>query len=766
MENSPLLTSGVAARLYAESPFSRYSTDQLHQGLVTYENEELIYEHPERCPTIEIVDTCAIEVEGYRIDLSELRVFALNALRLNQGFAMASEDFYDLGFRGEAKTVHYSLQGLRQAMAQGSGETFIEQERPSNGKVLYTLAPEVRVVDRRNELQLTATERLLAECGAMNNDGTVRMCENGSIDFAAPRFRARVNRSMVNEYRDQARADLAIAQFLDMRLGRRSAQSAILPVGRYEPPLPEEVSQLFAAKEQALATYLMLLASQEEPTEQQQQIVVAGVRAGYEIFARHMDLIDKHARMWAKPSMPYHEIYQESAMILMDAVFNVGYDSGTGPYIFRHQVKEMIKSNGRYGLHPLQQFFSQPVSFPSKYYQDKARFNEARDELRDIRGHDPSAADLAKHLRTTTDRVLGMWALAAKPRELDYYSEENPDYLPPQLHLADPAHGVLEKIEQRLAVEGIFASEELTVAEKVVLSLHYQIFQPSLCGVNIQDGTAAYQYPATQEEFTAQTAKMRTLHSLAVDVFGFHSHYATTRHKHALRKARAILRSMPAFDTHGRDDTAEARQADEQDEAERQQIIATALAVSPSERLGKEAIQALSSEGKIDFNAHHIVRLFGSLPDFQKACGFEPDKSVVFRDATPEELIRLALSIKPDGPLKFVEIAELSKQGDFPSQAVVTRLFGSLPDFQKACGFEPVRTFHFRNLTQEQAIEMAQALKPDGPLTRAEVNEYAKQGKLPGYSAITRLFGSLPDFQKACGFEPNVSTKKPKKTEG
>jgi len=450
-------------------------------------------------------------------------------------------------------------------------------------------------------------------------------------------------------------------------------------------------------------------------------------------------------------------------MILLDAVFGTGYDTQQGPYIFRHHVKEMFKSNGRHGLYPMRQFFAQPVSFPSGYFQDKVRFNDARNELRDALGYDPSAAELAKHLKTTTDRVLGMWALEATPRELDQYGDaDNPDYLPPQLHLADTAQGVLEKIEQRLAIESVFASNELTAPEKVVLSLHYQIFQPSLCGVTLQAGEATYRYPATQEEFTAQTTKTRTLHSLAVDVFGFHSHYAITRHENALRKARTILRSMPAFDLYGRDDTVDARQLEEQDEAERQQIIEAARAVSPNRRLGKEAVQALSSDGTITFNTHHIVRLFGSFPDFQEACGFEPDKSVASRNTAPEELVRLALHIKPDAPLKFEEIVALSGQGDFPSPPVITRLFGSLPNFQEACGFEPVRTFPFRNLTQERAIKMAQELNPDAPLTRAMINEYARQGTFPGYSVITRLFGSLPNFQEACGFEPNAATRKSK----
>ena len=51
------------------------------------------------------------------------------------------------------------------------------------------------------------------------------------------------------------------------------------------------------------------------------------------------------------------------------------------------------------------------------------------------------------------------------------------------------------------------------------------------------------------------------------------------------------------------------------------------------------------------------------------------------------DLVTLALELSPDRPLTLATINELSKSGQFVSRSTITRRFGSLPEFQKACGW-------------------------------------------------------------------------------
>jgi hypothetical protein len=79
-----------------------------------------------------------------------------------------------------------------------------------------------------------------------------------------------------------------------------------------------------------------------------------------------------------------------------------------------------------------------------------------------------------------------------------------------------------------------------------------------------------------------------------------------------------------------------------------------------------------------------IRKRFGSMVEFQKACGFESVDYAAYND---EELVKRALELKSDGPLNAPEIRELSKQGEFIGLTTITNRFGSVRAFQQACGF-------------------------------------------------------------------------------
>lgn len=87
-----------------------------------------------------------------------------------------------------------------------------------------------------------------------------------------------------------------------------------------------------------------------------------------------------------------------------------------------------------------------------------------------------------------------------------------------------------------------------------------------------------------------------------------------------------------------------------------------------------------------------VRELFGSIPEFQKACGFEiKDKKSVTRMMSKDDIIAKALELHPQGPMPTSTINELSRQGRFINQKTVIKYFGALAAFHEACGFKPTR---------------------------------------------------------------------------
>ncbi|HSX47858.1 MAG TPA: DEAD/DEAH box helicase family protein [Patescibacteria group bacterium] len=121
--------------------------------------------------------------------------------------------------------------------------------------------------------------------------------------------------------------------------------------------------------------------------------------------------------------------------------------------------------------------------------------------------------------------------------------------------------------------------------------------------------------------------------------------------------------------------------------------------------------------------------------------------------APEEELIELALQISPEKPLTYEEINELSKEHKFPSSATISRRFGSITEFQRLCGFEVKDINYFNNFSDEEIINLALSLSPEKPLSQDAIAVFSKERKFPSSATINKRFGKLIDFHRACGFE-------------
>ena len=182
-----------------------------------------------------------------------------------------------------------------------------------------------------------------------------------------------------------------------------------------------------------------------------------------------------------------------------------------------------------------------------------------------------------------------------------------------------------------------------------------------------------------------------------------------------------------------------------------QQIVEIALEISPDEPLSYDVVKKLAKLGLLPNPITVSKRFGGSFASFQKACGFEAYYTV--SDRTNDELVQLALRISPDKPLRQKDIRELSKKREFIDSTTLQKRFGSLADFQKACGFAGQKARVFNKLSNDELVILAKQISPNEPLTLKKIEGLSKSGEFLSGSAVAKRFGGIPKFQQACGFE-------------
>jgi hypothetical protein len=327
-----------------------------------------------------------------------------------------------------------------------------------------------------------------------------------------------------------------------------------------------------------------------------------------------------------------------------------------------------------------------PVSVPIGVYKQVSELSTLIDDLTKENGVTPSATRLSEKLGTQVSTVMGLLAL-----RLNSYTDAHLD----DAELAvgatsmvdDLVDAELDRIERQDAMTELFRANMLLDKEKIILSLYYKIFHRSLGGAEYKaDSNEVFTYPHDQEVFDLLASTHNSISSIGVllaDTPAVISRY----HKQALRKARTALTANVAFDEYAKASPLEAQAKAEQEDSERQDLVNLALELSPSKRMGKDLIQAFFSDGSFPASPKRVAALFGSLPAFQEACGFRPRHYSVLKDVSNQDLVNLALEIRPLGPLSIPDLAELSKNGKFVSYGTIRNRFGNMTEFHRQCGF-------------------------------------------------------------------------------
>ncbi len=182
-------------------------------------------------------------------------------------------------------------------------------------------------------------------------------------------------------------------------------------------------------------------------------------------------------------------------------------------------------------------------------------------------------------------------------------------------------------------------------------------------------------------------------------------------------------------------------------------IIKLALQLSPDSPLSVNDITSFNQADMFPGVATLADR-FGGIRSFQRACGFEVKQHLDVESMTNEAIIKLALDLSPDAPLKRRDIELFSKSGKFISDNQIKNRFGSIIEFQRACGFEVAERVTFKDYGNEEIVRLALGYSPDQPLTYGQISQLSKEGRFPGVTWIKSRFGSLAEFHLTCGFIP------------
>lgn len=747
-------------RLRDESTDLLFNERAMHEGLVEFESD-LIYDPDLDLPTIEIVDDREIAVNGVHILLNQSKTFVLNALRLAQGFPRARAEMHDLGFWGTPQILTRSLNELRSALDVASPEQTIILREGERNLVTYTLLPEVMILDRRQERSYMSDKaQLLHHC--VDFDATNQATDDVVV-FNMPntqKNRQLVTQAMIRDFKDEFDADDRVVKYIQEKfsLDQRTLENPIALVRRMARLTKPERALFLKDKEDAIMTYISRIDNGSFTPEERQQIA-RGVHATYQLFFHSIGQLVNAAAENSGWWQSFEELYQEAAVEVFKTILQMSYDP-TGYHNFMFIIDKRLERL----MNKLRTASISSLSYAHQNARELYWINTAVKEMHNETGIFPSSAEIAERLAMEPGRVAMLRGIGRQVVSVYSPIFDDSDFTIDSMLSAeeDPVGRELEEVDKQDALDILFTSDALTDTEKIALSLENRYFHPSLRGAELTvQGKLVFTYPYDDETFNGIAGRRFTLSDFCRTTLGVSNNYLYRPYNNALRKARSLLQGTPVAEIYNGKDIFE------EEEARRAEIISMALELSPDRRLGTREINELSRQGLISSD-NEISYLFGSIPEFQQACGFKPDIMIMSRNMTNEQIIELALELQPESPLTTPQIRALSKAEKFVSFELIHRRFGSVPEFQEACGFE-VSSKGRRmadGMTKEDIIKLALELQPDKPMSAKDIAAYSVDGRFVSASTVAKHFGSHPEFQRACGFEPIRPGPKPKNKEG
>lgn len=659
-----LSTKRSAAELLASSPESEFTPDELHDRLVAFTPDWLEYDEAVDRSVLTIISDTTIQFENEEISLNAAQVFFLNALRISQGHPVTLTDIADMGYRHGKSNLRTRAEVLLAKLASLSENPIITvttQAKMRGKPTFYELLPDIDVRDVRESID--DSQQMLRELAELDENGRLVVSELGSICFNTGSCRQKATASMLTDFKEYSHFHRYPHEYFEV-IGQRSDRASILPLVTQERLSYEEEQILLAKKENALATFLE---AGGDYSDEARAEIIEGVDAFYTLFARNADMLESFGNKYATSyGLRFADSYQRCTEALLDTIARTGFDASEQTLELRLRVVAAIKR----AFHPSRR----PEDFSAVTIGSNA-LQYYLSAVRKLRQNDaePSHAAIAKEMDVTEATVRALQIALAEVG--DYETEEwsatamlEPDFV-------DEA---LDAIEREEILAGLLTSNELTISERQILSLYYQVFCSALAGSElvVKNNGEAVEYPRTKEAFDEFARFFDNFDNMAKTLNSTAAIVGKT-HRTALAKARIVLQDNAAFDTYGRVSPRQLREEAE----ERLLLIQKAVELSPDAALSEEAMKQLTTLARIQY-------LFGSVTEFQSQCGFAPDKKAVMRRMTNAEIIERARQANPEGKtLHRKRLEELAVEGVIPRQKTLKTRFGSTAEFNRQCGF-------------------------------------------------------------------------------
>ncbi len=302
-----------------------------------------------------------------------------------------------------------------------------------------------------------------------------------------------------NELRLAYGKDAKVTRTLNMYRLPTHKREAINPVNRlyaletsaaeYRMLKKPEVYPLFQLMENGLETYAQLDGSPKESSQQEQKAMMRAVAANSVLLHTNLRLPLHITRKNFSPKYGEHPQYEDVGMASIHALdrsiqlFDYRYGwmlSSFAVRVINSRVERFITNTLR------------PVRIPANVDEDHRRIGRATIRLRATLQREPTIAEIATTVDCSEPEVvklqqLGHYYAVSLDEKIAKFDGDN-DLTRGELQVdsrpANSPTAALEEADDHVVIQAAMAEVELSVAERVILSLRHQVFDEALVGID------------------------------------------------------------------------------------------------------------------------------------------------------------------------------------------------------------------------------------------------------------------------------------------
>lgn len=463
----------------------------------------------------EITKPTEIAYGEYVIDVST-RVLALNALLLERDKWATSGRLRDYGSDLHRTVFNRHILWVRDELSAATGQELLFMDGYGQS-MKYRLSERIQLVDKR---KMTAEDDTLASLAAEITPSSDASQGVEGLHFKDNSVRRRIVASAI---RSAIKLPGAYSRMTNV-LGENWQQ-----VTAYLNPASERLSSedchaFFEKIEKGLVAAL-----QEEQTPETEAARIDMLEAYLSMYYKHLFIVDILARQLMKSRERYDDLFQEGCIALTKALMSYTRENSSGEDgTFGSSAYTWIKGSMLYYLYNKEGL----IRLPKHVAERRRQIRRALDEYIQDHGSYPTVENIAEIVSLTPSQV--------REAIVDTYGSQTIENIDLADNSFDPE---LNRTLIHEEIHDLLRDDGLTTREKIVLSMRFGIFVPSLGGACFAaKGKVTFEYPYSPEGMPPERQGNYTI-SLAelAKLLGLTSTAINGIERKGLRKARSIL---------------------------------------------------------------------------------------------------------------------------------------------------------------------------------------------------------------------------------